>query len=92
MKQICFLCRPYGYGVLGQQTTIVKKDSKTVVFILRICVHNNLHGRIHVVVNVLSRLPDNSEPLGVPDKTMDASLFFVKPIWMQEVKTYLEIG
>jgi hypothetical protein len=38
------------------------------------------HGRTHVVVDVLSRLPDNLDPLGVPDQTVDASLFFVKPI------------
>jgi len=47
---------------------------------------------MHVVVDVLSILLDNFEPLGVQDYTMDASLFFVKLIWMQEVKTYLEIG
>ncbi len=48
--------------------------------------------KMHVVVDVLSILLDNLEPLGVQDYTMDASLFFVEPIWMQEVKTYLEIG
>ncbi len=42
--------------------------------------------KTHVVVDVLSRLLDNSEPLGVPYQTMDASLFFVEPIWMLEVK------
>jgi hypothetical protein len=50
------------------------------------------HGRTHVVGDILSRLQDNLEPLGVPYQIVDASLFFVKPIWMQEVKTYLEIG
>jgi hypothetical protein len=46
--------------------------------------------RTHVVVDVLSILPDGSKPLGVPNETVDASLFFVELIWMQEVKTYLE--
>jgi hypothetical protein len=46
--------------------------------------------KTHVIVDVLSRLPDNSEPLGVPDQIMDASLFSIEPIWMQEVKTYVE--
>ncbi len=46
----------------------------------------------HVVIDVLSRLPDSSEPLGVPNQTIDASLLSVEPIWMQEMKTYLEIG
>jgi hypothetical protein len=39
-------------------------------------------GRTHVVVNVLSTLPNTSEPLGVPNQTMDASLFSIDPIWM----------
>ncbi len=47
-------------------------------------------GRTHIVANVLSRLPNNSKPLGVPYETVDASLFSVKPIWMEEVKTYLK--
>ncbi len=49
-------------------------------------------GRTHVVADVLSRLLDSSKPLGVPDQTMDMSLFFVEPIWMQGVKTYIEMG
>ncbi len=48
--------------------------------------------RTPAVVNVLFKLPDSSEPLGVLDQIMDASLFSIKPMWMQEVKTYLEIG
>jgi len=46
----------------------------------------------HVVVDALSILLDNLEPLGVLDQTMDASLFSIEPIWMEEVKTYLEIS
>jgi hypothetical protein len=49
-------------------------------------------GRTNVVTNVLSKLLNNLEPLGVLDQIMDASLFFVEPIWMQEVKTYLKTG
>ncbi len=43
-------------------------------------------GRTHVVTDVLSKLPNNSKPLGVPIQIMDASLFFIEPTWMQEVK------
>jgi hypothetical protein len=39
-------------------------------------------GKTHVVVDVLSRLRNSSEPLGVPNQTINGSLFFVKPIWM----------
>ncbi len=40
--------------------------------------------------DVLSKLPNNLKPLGVPDQIVNASLFFVEPIWMQEVKSYLK--
>ncbi len=49
-------------------------------------------GRTHVVVDGLSRLPNTSEPFGVPNQTMDASLFSLGPTWMQKVKTYLKTG
>ncbi len=49
-------------------------------------------GKTHVVANVLSRLLDSSEPLGVPNQTIEASLCHVEPIWMLEMKRYLEIG
>jgi hypothetical protein len=39
-------------------------------------------GRTHVVVDVLSKLLDSSEPLGVLDQTTNASLFSIEPIWM----------
>ncbi len=51
------------------------------------------HGKTHVVVNVISMLLNSLEPLGhVLDQTMDASLFSIESIWMQEMKTYLKMG
>jgi len=47
--------------------------------------------RTHVVANALFRVPNCSKPSGFLNQTIDASLFFVEPIWMQEVKSYLEI-
>jgi hypothetical protein len=38
--------------------------------------------RTHVISDALSKLPNNSKPLGVSNQTMDASLFYVEPIWM----------
>ncbi len=38
--------------------------------------------KTHVVANVLSKLLNNLRPLKIPNQTMDASLFSVKPIWM----------
>ncbi len=36
----------------------------------------------HAVDDVLFKLLDSSEPLGVSDQTKDTSLFSVEPIWM----------
>jgi hypothetical protein len=52
----------------------------------------NKPGRTHVVVDVLSRLLDSSEPLGIPNQIVYTSLFSIEPMWMQEVKSYLKIG
>jgi hypothetical protein len=38
--------------------------------------------KTHVVANVLSKLPNSSKPLGVPNQTLDASLFSIELIWM----------
>jgi hypothetical protein len=46
--------------------------------------------KTHVVIDALSKLLDSSKPLGILHQTMDASLFFVEPIWMQEIKSYRE--
>jgi hypothetical protein len=48
--------------------------------------------RTHVVVDILFKLLDSLEPLGVPYQIVDASLFSIEPIWMQEVKSCLKIG
>jgi hypothetical protein len=48
--------------------------------------------RTHVVADVLFKLLNSLEPLGVPDQIVDASLFSIEPIWMQEVKSCLKIG
>jgi hypothetical protein len=49
-------------------------------------------GRTHVVAHVLSRLPDITKPIGVPDQTIDASLFYIEPKWLKDVKKLLRIG
>jgi hypothetical protein len=49
-------------------------------------------GRTHVIVDALSRLPDITEPIGVPNQTIDASLFYTKLEWLNDVKEFLKIG
>jgi hypothetical protein len=45
--------------------------------------------RIHVIVDALSRLPDVIEPTCVFDQTTDASLFFIEPEWLKNMKEFL---
>ncbi len=45
--------------------------------------------RFHVVVNALSRLLDTTKPIGVLDQTKVASLFYIEPEWLNDVKEVL---
>ncbi len=47
--------------------------------------------KIHVVANALLRLPNIIEPRGVLDQTIDASLFYIEPEWLNDVKEFLRI-
>jgi hypothetical protein len=46
--------------------------------------------RIHVVADALSRLPNIIKPIGVPNQTIDASLFYIEPKWLNDVKEFLK--
>jgi hypothetical protein len=43
-------------------------------------------GKIHLVVDVLSRLPDSTKPIGVFDQTKYVSLFYIGLEWLNDVK------
>ncbi len=48
--------------------------------------------RTHVVVDALSRLLGIIETIGVPNQTTNASLFYIKLEWLNDVKEFLRIG
>jgi hypothetical protein len=48
--------------------------------------------KIHVVIDALLRLLEITKPIGVPDQTIDASLFYTKPKWLNDVKEVFRIG
>jgi hypothetical protein len=50
----------------------------------------NKLGRTHVIVDALSRLPNITKPIGVLDQTTDASLFYIGPEWLNDVKEFLK--
>jgi hypothetical protein len=44
--------------------------------------------KTHVVVDALSRLPDNTKPIGVLDQTTNTSLFYTGLEWLNDVKEF----
>ncbi len=46
-------------------------------------------GRSHLMANVLNRLSNNFEPIGVLDQTIDAHMFTLQHEWLQNVYEYL---
>jgi hypothetical protein len=46
-------------------------------------------GRIHVVIDALSILLDIIEPTSLLDQTTYASLFYIEPEWLKDVKEFL---
>jgi hypothetical protein len=73
MALVYLVKKPHVLGRIARWLLLFLEFEFTIVYKL---------GRTHVVVDVLSKLPNTSKPLGVPNQTMDASLFYVKPIWM----------
>ena len=49
-------------------------------------------GKNHGVADAMSRLPNGEPATGVEDQTKDASLFYVKPEWLEDVRSYLKSG
>ncbi len=47
-------------------------------------------GKIHVIIDALSILLDITEPIGLPDQTINASSFYTKPKWHNDVKDFLK--
>jgi hypothetical protein len=46
--------------------------------------------RIHVIIDAFLRLPDSTKPLGVPNQTTYASLFYIRLEWLNDVKEFLK--
>jgi hypothetical protein len=47
--------------------------------------------RIHVIADALLILPNKIKPTDVFDQTIDASLFYTWPKWLNDVKEFLKI-
>jgi hypothetical protein len=75
---------------LVDKTQVSRRIAKWLLFLEYEFIVVYKHGGTHVVADVLSKLPYNSEPLGVTNQIVDASLFLIEPIWMQEMENYLK--
>jgi hypothetical protein len=73
MVMVYLVNEPHVLGKIARWLLLFLEYEFTIVY---------KHSRTHVVANALFRLLHSLEPLGVPNKTMDASLFFVEPLWM----------
>jgi hypothetical protein len=47
-------------------------------------------GKTHVITDALSRLPDSTKPACAPNQTIDASLFYTRLEWLNDVKEFLK--
>ncbi len=45
--------------------------------------------RIHVIANALLKLPNITKPIRVLNQTINASLFYIEPKWLNDVKDFL---
>jgi hypothetical protein len=73
MALVYWVNKPQVYGRITRWLLLFLEYENIVVY---------KPSRTHVVVDVLSKLLNILEPLGVSYYTMHASLFFIKPIWM----------
>jgi hypothetical protein len=48
-------------------------------------------GKTHVVVDALSRLLGSTKPINVFGQTINASLFYTRPEWLNDVNFVLKI-
>ncbi len=48
--------------------------------------------RSHLMANALSRLPNQTESVGVPDETTDVHMFTIQPKWLQNIYDYMLEG
>jgi hypothetical protein len=49
-------------------------------------------GKTHVIIDSLLRLLDITKPTSVLDQTIYASLFYVEPQWLKDVKDFFRMG
>jgi hypothetical protein len=81
MALVYLVNKPQVLGCIIRWLLLFLKHESTIVYKL---------GCTHVVTDALFRLVlDTTKPIGVPDQTIDGTLFMLQLIWLEKVKTYL---
>jgi hypothetical protein len=83
MSLVYLVHKPHVLGGIARWLLLFLEYDYTVVY---------KPGKTHVVVDVLSKLPNVIESSGVVEQTTNASLFFTKPKWLNDVNMLLQIG
>jgi hypothetical protein len=83
MALVYLVNKPQVSGTITRWLSLFLEYDFTIVYKL---------GRIHVLTDEFSRLLDITKPTSVHDQTIDASLFYTKPKWSNDVKEFLKIG
>jgi hypothetical protein len=80
MALVYLVNKPKGLGRVARWLLLILEYDFIVVYKL---------DKTHVITDVFSKLLNIIEPIGVLDQTIDASLFYTKPDWLNDVKDFL---
>jgi hypothetical protein len=81
MAVIYLVNKPQVLGRIAKWLLLFLKYDLTIVYKL---------GKIHVIVDALLRLPNNTKPTCALNQTIDASLFYIRHEWLNDVKEFLK--
>jgi hypothetical protein len=71
--------KPHVSGIITRWLLLFLKYDFMVVY---------KRGRTHVIIDALSRLLDIAKPISVPNRIINASLFYTKHEWLKDVKEF----
>jgi hypothetical protein len=83
LVSVYLMNKPHVFGRLVKWLLLILDYDFKIVYKL---------GRSHLMVDALSKLPNQTKHVGVPDQTCDAHLFTLQLEWLQNVYEYLLKG
>jgi hypothetical protein len=83
MAFVYLINKPQVFGIIARWLLLFIEYDFKIIYKL---------GRSHLMTNALSRLFNQTKPIGVPNQTIDAHLFTLQPKWLQSVYDYLLEG